>query len=181
MSQQIADCRFEQDEGHSNLKWSTWLLRSLLDLRELPPTLVCSVITTVFTLHAEGSDHGVHEISIASKGVMFRFLDFLLHPSPAVMIWACVILGCSVSSFVFRHRRQDRFQALVFGVVIAWVVILAYGIGSSLNLILLGFVPCSLTIAMLLSSIGHSCVRFRHCRSARPLAPDEKGRDIMKV
>jgi hypothetical protein len=204
MPQRILDSRCQQDEVHLNPQWTTWLLKTLVDLRELPPTLVCSAITTVFTLHAEGTNNAIHvravaalteyslslteyrayemqNDNIASERALFRLFEWVLHPSAAMMIWACVILGCSLSSFVFRHRRQDRFQISVFSVAIAWGILLGYGVGSSLNLIMLGFVPWSLAVAVLLSGTGHSFGRFWCHRYPEPYPSDGKERILAKV
>jgi len=65
--------------------------------------------------------------------------------------------------------------------MVAWGALLGYGLGSSLNLIMLGFVPWSLSIAMLASGLGHSIERFRRLRFPEPFMSDEKERDLLKV
>lgn len=182
MSQRLPDTLFEQDRVQLGPQRTKWFLRTIIDLKELPLTVVCSALTTAFTLHAEGIDHVIYADHATREGALFLLLDFILHPSPTVMILACILLGCSVSSFIIRHRREDRFQAFVFAAIIVWGALLGYGVNSSLNLVMLGFVPWSMAIAMVVSSIGHSFGRWwwRH-RFPEPLVSDQKGSDFFKV
>lgn len=76
------------------------------------------------------------------------------------MLAACLVLGVSVSSFVYRRQPYDSFQGLVFLLLVVWAVFLGRGMGASANLILLAYVPWAVCVAMLLSYLGHSLARL---------------------
>ena len=194
MSPQTTNFDFAQQEDVSKQRWMAWLISTLVDLREFYLTSLCAIVTTCFTLYAEGQDEILHVGIVVSRKPMILtlahnrqetrlltaqynasgLLDVLVHPSPAVMILACAVLGCSISSFIFRHRRQDQYQIIVFTILIACAATVGGALSSSLNLILLGFIPCSLSFAMLLSGTGHSLARFLRSRSCQALVVDEK-------
>src|SRR3569833_4787621 len=51
------------------------------------------------------------------------------------MLISCLVLGCSISSFVYRRQAQDPYQLAVFFILIAWAVAIGYATGASANLI----------------------------------------------
>lgn len=98
-----------------------------------------------------------------------------LGPSSGVMFISCLVLGFCVSSFLYRHQKDDQYQALVFTSAIAGSVLAGQIAGAGMNLILLGFVPWALCTAMFLSVCGHAVLRWvdtQHC--AENVAVDDK-------
>lgn len=81
------------------------------------------------------------------------------------MFAACLVLGCSVSSFLYRHQQDDPYQPLVLTVAIAGSVAMGHLVGASLNMIILGFVPWAACVAMVLSACGHALLRRLEVRS----------------
>jgi hypothetical protein len=97
-------------------------------------------------------------------------VDFLLHPSAALVLSSCLLFGCCVASFFYRRRTMDPWQGLVFVVFIAWAAAVGYGVGASANLIVLGFLPWATCAAMLVSMLVQSLTRsVRSRRSARKI------------
>jgi predicted MFS family arabinose efflux permease len=78
-----------------------------------------------------------------------------VHQSPGLLLGACVVLGCCLSSYYQRRREQDTYLTLVFLAWIALVVCVARGAGSSADIAMLGMVPWALCAAMLSSSMLH--------------------------
>lgn len=75
------------------------------------------------------------------------------------MLLFCLILGCSVSSFAYRHQEQDKFQLPIFVLSIAAASAFGFGLGINANLIMLGLIPWALCIAMIFSTTVHWLVR----------------------
>ncbi|KUI66534.1 hypothetical protein VM1G_01832 [Cytospora mali] len=142
---------------------------------ELIPAVVCSVVTTWYTVDSERT---AYTASHASAEGVFEgsHVDSLrIHPSPGIMFMGCLILGCSVSCFLYRHHHDDQYQPLVFTVIIAGSVVLGHLVGATLNMIMLGFVPWAACIAMVLSAYGHALLRWLRARSLPAgKSPDEK-------
>lgn len=88
-----------------------------------------------------------------------------LSPSPGVMFTSSLILGCCVSSFLYRHQNDDPYQALVFTSAIVGSVVVGQIAGADIDLMLLGFVPWALCTAMFLSVGGHALLRWMDFRS----------------
>lgn len=94
----------------------------------------------------------------------FQHVETTIHPSPGVMLTSCLVLGCSISSFLYRHQHSDAYQPVVFFVIIVWAIVLGYGVGASANMVMLGFVPWATCAAMLLSGCGHAMLRKMQSR-----------------
>src|SRR6266566_5179665 len=77
-------------------------------------------------------------------------------PSPELLLVACLVLGCSVSSFLHRRQAEDQYQLLVFILCIACAVFLAWG--GPADVILLRYIPWAMCAAMAISYYGHSLV-----------------------
>jgi hypothetical protein len=99
------------------------------------------------------------------------------------MLAACLVLGCSVSSFVYRRQDRDPAQAAVFLMFIIWAVVLGRaGLGASANLVMLGCVPWALCAAMPASAAVHLIgVRLRMRRLAAQKDKEEKAGLVMMV
>lgn len=89
-----------------------------------------------------------------------------LRPWPGAVLTSCLVLGCCVSSFLYRHQDGDPYQALVFTSAIFGSVLVGKMAGASLHLILLGFVPWALCTAMFLSACGHALLRWMDARAS---------------
>lgn len=104
-----------------------------------------------------------------------RLSSVYLNPSPGVMFTSSLVLGCCVSSFLYRHQNDDPYQALVFASAIVGSVMFGQFAGADLDLLLLGFVPWALCTAMFLSVCGHALLRWMGTRSrAENTAMDDK-------
>lgn len=72
------------------------------------------------------------------------------------MLASSLGLGCAITSFVFRRHEKDRFQTpVVLGMLIVAIAV-GRAMGASANLILLGWIPWALDVAMVLSVVSHS-------------------------
>lgn len=97
--------------------------------------------------------------------------NFLLQPVARLVLISALGFGCCVSSFVYRRQKEDRFQAIVFVVLIAAVAAVGYAVEASPNMILLGYMPFATCAAMILSISGHSALRW--LRSGDEFVPDD--------
>lgn len=88
-----------------------------------------------------------------------RLLVLVTHPAPGLMLGACILLGCCLSSFAHRRQDEDCYQAVVVVLLAIWGAALGKAIGASANMITLGFIPWALCAAMPLSFFGHAVVR----------------------
>jgi hypothetical protein len=99
------------------------------------------------------------------------------------MLVACLALGCAVSSFAYRRQERDHYQAYIFVMALILATILGYTCKINANVIMLGFVPWSLCVAMLLSITVHWIVRRFERRTYVELHCCELGlpkKDIME-
>lgn len=147
---------------------------------ELIPAIGCSFITTAYTQRTAGcvcancfldfetrikadllgSTQNHLDASTQDALHVSRLKLLYLGPSSGVMFTSCLVLGFCVSSFIYRHQKDDQYQALVFTSAIVGSVISGKIAGAGLNLILLGFLPWSLCTAMFLSICGHALLRM---------------------
>ena len=81
------------------------------------------------------------------------------------MLLACLVLGFSISSFVYRRQPYDPFQVLVFLLLLAVAVTAGLGAGASGPLILLGYAPWAMCAAMVISYAVHGLWRRRLSRA----------------
>lgn len=136
----------------------------------------CSLLCSSYAIHHDESVR----ILVSSKHVLFAhnkqgiisrgaesqtiFIDtsyfaFILNPSPTLMLFACLILGCSISSFAYRRQQKDRYQSLIFVLAITTSTIFGLSLGINANLIMLGLIPWALCFAMACSVAVHWAVR----------------------
>jgi hypothetical protein len=87
------------------------------------------------------------------------YFAFILDPPPALMLGACLLLGCSISSFAYRRQRDDHYQTPIFALSVVAATVSGLALGVSTNLIMLGLIPWSLCTAMVVSVIAHWGVR----------------------
>lgn len=144
---------------------------------ELLFALFSSVILSAYTLHHEvrvrapfrntlslfadefeqSNVHAESELQVQAFDP--GHFSFILDPSPALMLAFCLVLGCSVSSFCYRHQEQDKFQAPIFVLVIIAASTFGFGLGINANLIMLGLIPWALCFSMVFSTTVHWLVR----------------------
>lgn len=87
------------------------------------------------------------------------YFSFMLDPPPALMLASCLLLGCTVSSFVYRRMESDIIQGLIFMLAIVASVIIGICTGLNANLIALALIPWALSFAMITSAIIHCFLR----------------------
>lgn len=88
-----------------------------------------------------------------------------LDPSAGVMFGCCLVLGCSVSSFLYRHGQDDPCQAFLFVFNVMGSIAVGKLAGASFNMILLGYIPWAVCIAMFCILCGHVLARWIKARA----------------
>ncbi|KAL2271124.1 hypothetical protein VTJ83DRAFT_495 [Remersonia thermophila] len=83
----------------------------------------------------------------------------IFRPPPGLVLFACLMFGCCVSSFVHRRRGRDRFQAFVYLVVLGSAALVGYSLTADAHLVLLGCFPWATCAAMVISMAGHGLYR----------------------
>ncbi|KAK4105814.1 hypothetical protein N658DRAFT_441392 [Parathielavia hyrcaniae] len=145
-----------------------------LDGLEIAIGSLCSVVMWEYTAQAEVStrDEGVP----GQHGVGELVGVFDLRPSPALMLFSCLLFGCCVSSFVLRRQSRDPFQFLVFVVLLGGTALAGYAVREDVHLILLGYLPWATCTAMAISIVGHSLYRRLRSKGATEQRDEEKTR-----
>ncbi|PMD31273.1 hypothetical protein L207DRAFT_591737 [Hyaloscypha variabilis F] len=85
--------------------------------------------------------------------------EWILNPPPELMLFACLILGCSISSFAYRRQDGDKYQTPIFAVAITSATIFGLAMGINANVIMLGIIPWALCLAMIGSVTVHWLIR----------------------
>lgn len=75
------------------------------------------------------------------------------------MLSSCLVLGCAVSSFIYRRQEKDRYQTLIFILAITAASAIGLASGVCANLVMLGLIPWALCLSMLFTSILHWLVK----------------------
>lgn len=97
-----------------------------------------------------------------------------LRPSPGVMLTSCLVLGCCISSFLYRHHGADAYQAPVFASALVGSVVVGHMAGASVYMVLLGYMPWALCTAMFLSTLGHAMLRWARPKGTAETVMDDK-------
>lgn len=105
------------------------------------------------------ADNHTQGISTQSLEPQILFADdgyfaFILDPPPALMLGACLVLGCAISSFAYR-RQVDKQQTPIFICAIIMTITIGLALGVNTNLIMLAMIPWALVLAMILSAGVH--------------------------
>ncbi|KAG0650843.1 hypothetical protein D0Z07_2281 [Hyphodiscus hymeniophilus] len=87
------------------------------------------------------------------------YCSFILDPSPVLMLVFCIVLGCSVSSFCYRHQEQDRAQAPIFIFTVVTAATFGLELRISANVIMLELIPWVLCFSMVFSTAVHWLLR----------------------
>ncbi|KAK1834827.1 hypothetical protein QBC39DRAFT_342961 [Podospora conica] len=152
--------------------WS-WMSQTL----EISIGSACSVITWRFIVQNESTRES-DSIGGQNGEEQRTAGDFLLYPSPGLMLCCCLVFGCCVSSFAHRRQDEDGLQLVVFTVFLAGAVVVGYALEASANLILLGFIPWAMCAAMATSLSGHHLYRTRRVDSGQRQRDEEKARSL---
>jgi len=84
---------------------------------------------------------------------------WVMNPGPAMMLGACLTFGCCISSYSFRRQELDRYQTIFFVLAICVACTSGAFSGSNPNLIMLGYIPWGLCVAMVTSAFSHWLIR----------------------
>ncbi|KAK3953155.1 hypothetical protein QBC32DRAFT_126081 [Pseudoneurospora amorphoporcata] len=143
---------------------STWSWRS--DIVEICLAALCSAVIWRYTSH---NDHesGHKGNRLGSPGER-NGQDVIVYPSDGLMLWSCLVYGCCVSSFIHRRQEQDPFQLFVYLIFVTGAGVAGYAAGASANMMLLGYLPQSMCIAMAASLSGHGLYRRWKCVAPSP-------------
>lgn len=148
-----------------------WLAETL----EIGIGTLCGFITWQFTVQSEEEATNADFDNLHQQPVAKRPLsDLVLHPSPGLMLLSCLVFGCCVSSFVHRRQDQDSLQFLVYTIVLGATAIAGCGLGASANMIVLGYLPWAMCVAMAVSFVGHIAFRRRRTSVGRHPYDHEK-------
>jgi hypothetical protein len=109
----------------------------------------------------------IQGINVPDSGLQIQLLEvvpsgnfeWILDPPPALMLFACLVLGCSISSFAYRRQDGDKFQTPIFALAIMSATIFGLAMGVNANVIMLGVIPWALCLAMIGSVAVHWLIR----------------------
>ncbi|KAK0745947.1 hypothetical protein B0T18DRAFT_140226 [Schizothecium vesticola] len=158
-------------------QWALDLWNCLSETLEISIGSACSVITWRFVVQDEAmregdSMDGQHAEEQRTAG------NFLLYPSPGLMLCCCLVFGCCVSSLAHRRQEEDKLQLVVYTVFLSGAVVVGHALEASANLILLGFVPWAMCVAMATSLSGHHLYRSQRLDAGQNLRDEEKARSL---
>ncbi|PMD18054.1 hypothetical protein NA56DRAFT_707096 [Hyaloscypha hepaticicola] len=105
-------------------------------------------------------------VSVPDSGLQIQLsevgsghFEWILDPPPELMLFACLVLGCSISSFAYRRQDGDKYQTPIFILAIASATIFGIAMGVTANVIMLGVIPWALCLAMIGSVATHWLIR----------------------
>ncbi|OIW34525.1 hypothetical protein CONLIGDRAFT_709848 [Coniochaeta ligniaria NRRL 30616] len=144
----------------------------VLKIAEIGPASLCSLILWQYAgrLDAPPDSGYINDSQVAGP----VFIDFFRYPAPKLVLISALGFGCCVSSFGYRRQREDPFQAVVFALVVGTVATVAYGLGESPNMMLLGYMPFATCAAMIFSLCGHAIVRWTRPEKGNKIENQEK-------
>ncbi|KAK3398058.1 hypothetical protein B0T20DRAFT_239730 [Sordaria brevicollis] len=164
----VRTCPLRQRSAKVPGQTATWSWKS--DIVEICLGALCSAVIWRYTSR---NDH-----KSVRKGFLLVDPDegngkgVLVSPSDGLMLWSCLVYGCCVSSFIHRRQDKDPFQLFVYLIFATCAGISGYAVGASANLMLLGYLPWALCIAMAASLLGHSL--YRRWKYVAPSSGDEE-------
>ncbi|KAF7912967.1 uncharacterized protein EAF01_001988 [Botrytis porri] len=124
--------------------------------------MISATVTTRYTLY-----HEQGRINPSNKPMSYTInsgsLGVVLDPYALSLLASCILLGYSISSFTHRRQGHDRCQSFILVSAILMATTIGFGLGIDSNLIMLGFIPWALILAMVLSVFIHWTAR-RHRR-----------------
>jgi hypothetical protein len=128
---------------------------------EIILAIFCSLICSAYALHHEDRDPTVKtsDVDVQLPLGNTEHFEWILDPSPVVMLGACILLGCAFSSFAYRRQEQDKYQTSIFILAITSGIAFGAWLGVTTNVIMLGLIPWALCMAMISSIAVHWVVR----------------------
>jgi len=120
-------------------------------------SLICSAYTLRYEDRNTILPDSVPQVQLPDPGDGYSSL--ILDPPPALMLGACLLLGCSVSSFVYRRQEEDKYQTLIFCGTLTAATLFGIAQEAHANLIMLGLIPWGLCLAMIFSIATHWLVK----------------------
>ncbi|KAK0658935.1 hypothetical protein QBC41DRAFT_50666 [Cercophora samala] len=151
-----------------------------VDTVEICLSILCSIVTWEYTVQNDinrgytNIDRGQQQQQQHADHHQPTPDDFLFHPSPSLMLFSCLVLGCSVSSFTQRRQAQDPLQLFVYTTLLGGAALAGYARQESAHLILLGYLPWATCAAMSLSITGHALYRLLSKAGSRATTKDEE-------
>jgi len=137
--------------------------RALIALWEIFPAAASAVITTCYAVQHENAinlqQHGELADTDFSAIPCSISSSWAMNPGPGMMLGACLTFGCSISSFSYRRQELDRYQTIFFVVAICVACTSGAISGSNPNLIMLGYIPWALCVAIIASALSHWVMR----------------------
>lgn len=86
-------------------------------------------------------------------------LSWIFDPKPGVMLVACLVYGYSISSYSYKRQHDDKYQTGIFVLAICGACSIGAALGESANVIMLGYIPWAVCLAVLLSGFVHWIMR----------------------
>jgi hypothetical protein len=135
---------------------------------EFLPAVACSYVSFSYVVRNEQADSSPCNLSCCNctKGYLSP-IRTLADPSPAILLGACILLGCCVSSYYQRRRNVDAYQTPIFIVWTVLVICVAFTTGSKIATATLSMVPWALCAAMLSSYLFHAVLRWTAAKEQR--------------
>jgi len=135
--------------------------RTLATCWEVLFAIFTSLICSSYAIRHENGG-----ISVPDSGLQIQLLavgpghfEWILDPPPALMLIACLVLGCAISSFAYRRQEGDKFQTQIFLLAITSATVFGLSLGINANVIMLGVIPWALCLAMVGSVAVHWLIR----------------------
>jgi len=134
---------------------------SLSTIWELAPAAGSVMVTTCFAIRPEETAHfgtcgGMQLFKLPAPSL----LHWITNPSPGTMLGACLVFGCSISSYSHRHQYLDKFQTHIFVLAISLGSLRGIILDGNADLIMLSYIPWALCLAMVFSAISHCVMRW---------------------
>ncbi|KAI1338485.1 hypothetical protein F5Y15DRAFT_118600 [Xylariaceae sp. FL0016] len=142
-------------------------LSVIAELIEFVPATACSLVATSYMYHEDASavDSPLEPAGLIraktdglqSSQTWLSLLqpNFLSPPAPGLVLGSCLVLGCSLSSYMHRRRDQDCFQSAIVATWALWAVCVGWSAGCDADMIILGILPWALSMAMPSSLLVH--------------------------
>ncbi|KAH8905147.1 hypothetical protein BR93DRAFT_767535 [Coniochaeta sp. PMI_546] len=144
----------------------------VLEIVEIGPASLCSLILWQYAGQVETPPDSRYIDHSQVTGHVF--IDVPRHPAPKLVLISALGFGCCVSSFGYRRQRENPFQVVVFALFVGTVATVAYGLGESPDMILLGYLPFATCAAMVSSIGGHAMFRWTRSEKRSKIECQEK-------
>jgi hypothetical protein len=135
--------------------------RTLATCWELLLATFTSLVCSAYAIRHENGGVSVPDsgLQIQLPEVGSGYFEWILDPPPELMLFSCLVLGCSISSFAYRRQDGDQYQTPIFILAITSATIFGIAMGVNANVIMLGVIPWALCLAMIGSVATHWLIR----------------------